>query len=94
MHKHNRMRQNALGLEKKWLTKDYWFSFSTNASGLTITDTHWWHRNKKFKATPIELIRRRQNEIKIFEIECDYEIEITKFSDVLTKGLKDDLRKK
>ena len=55
---------------------------------------HWWCRNKKFKATPIELMRRRKNEIKIFEIEHDYKIEITKFSEMLTKSLEDNLRKK
>ena len=37
---------------------------------------------------------RRQNEIKIFEIEHDYEIKITKFSDTLTKSLEENLRKK
>ena len=41
----------------------------------------------------MELIRRRLKEVKIFEIEHDYEIEISKFSDMLTKGLEDNLRK-
>ena len=49
---------------------------------------------KKFKETQIELMRRRQNKIKIFEIEWDYEIEIIKFSNMLTKSLEDNLRKK
>ena len=39
-------------------------------------------------------MRRRQNEIKIFEIEHVYEIEITKSSEMLTKSLGDNLRKK
>ena len=49
--------------------------------------------NKKVKTTLIKLMRRRQNEVKLFEIECDYNIEINKFSDTLTKILDDNIRK-
>ena len=37
---HNKMRQNILGLEKKWLTKDFWFCLLTTASELTIVGMH------------------------------------------------------
>ena len=66
----------------------------TNASGLSAVDIYVWRRKKKHKETSIEAIRRRNDEIQIFEIECDYEIEISKFSDALTKSLEDNLRKK
>ena len=39
-------------------------------------------------------MRRRKNERNSFAIEHGYEIEITKFSDVLTKSLEGNLRKK
>ena len=55
---HNRTTQNILGLEKKWLTKDCWFHLLTTASRLRVVDFHRWHRRKKHKVTPIELIRR------------------------------------
>ena len=42
----------------------------------------------------MESTRRRLKEVKTFEIEYDYEIEISKFSDALTKSLEDNLRKK
>ena len=48
---------------------------------------------KTHKATPIEEMRRRNNEMQMFEIEHDYEIEISKFSDTLTKSLEENLRK-
>ena len=57
---HNIMRQHILGLEKKWLTKDFWFRLLATASGLTVVDMHWWHRSKNFKETPIELTRKRK----------------------------------
>ena len=41
----------------------------------------------------MELTRRRSKEVKIFEIEHDYEIEIAKFSRALTTSLEDDLIK-
>ena len=53
------MRQNILGLEKKCVTKDFWFRLLTTARRLTIFDMYWWYRNKKFKVTPIELMQRR-----------------------------------
>ena len=58
---HNRTRQNVLGLENKWLTKDFWFHLLTTVSKLSIVDFHRWHMRKKHKATPIELIMRRKN---------------------------------
>ena len=64
--------------------KDCWFHLLNTVSILSIVDFHRWHRKTKYKVTPIELIRRRKNKIKTFEIECDYEIEITKFSGTLT----------
>ena len=36
----------------------------------------------------MKLSRRLPKEVKMFEIECDYEIEITKFSDTLAKNRK------
>ena len=43
---YNRMRQNILGLEKKWLTEDFWFLLLTTISGLSVVDIHRWHRKK------------------------------------------------
>ena len=65
---HNRMRQKKLGLEKNWLTKDWCFLLLTNSSGLTAVDMHWWHRINELEVTSIDLMQRRQNEIKIFII--------------------------
>ena len=48
----------------------------------------------KFKGMSTDLTRRRQNERNNFEIEHDYENEITKFADMLCKSLEDNLRKK
>ena len=36
--KHNRMRPNILGLEKKRLKKDFWFRLITTASRLIAVD--------------------------------------------------------
>ena len=41
-----------------------------------------------------QLNEKNENERNNFAIECDYEIEITKFSNTLTKSLEDNLRKK
>ena len=87
------MRKKTLGLEKKRLTKDWWFLLLTTVSGSSIVDTHRWHRNKEHNATTMKSMRRIINEAKILEIECDYYIEIAKFSYVLTKSLEDNLRK-
>ena len=49
---------------------------------LTQTGGAGARNSKKFLSTQV-----RQNEIKTFEFEKDYEIGITKFSDTLTKSL-------
>ena len=86
------MRQNSFGLEQRW-TKDLWSLLLTTTSGLSVADVHRCCRNYDFKKTPMEAIRRRSNEMKSFEIEHDFEIKITKFSDMLTKSLEENLRK-
>ena len=47
----------------------------------------------KFKGMLNALMRRRQNETNNFETEHDYEIEVTKFTDILSKRLEGDFRK-
>ena len=71
---HNRTSQNILGLEKKLLTKDWRVFLLTVASGLRVVDAHRRRRNKKHKETPMELARTISKEVKMFEIEHDYEI--------------------
>ena len=47
----------------------------------------------KFKGASTNSTQRRRNERNDFEIEYDYETEITKFADTLCKRLEDNLRK-
>jgi hypothetical protein len=42
---HNRQRQNLLGLERCWPTKDCWFRLVTTLLGMSVVDMHHWHRN-------------------------------------------------
>ena len=46
---HDRMRKNVLGLERKWLTKDFKFRLITTASTLSVVGMHRWCRSMKFK---------------------------------------------
>ena len=46
---HDRMRKNVLGLERKWLTKDFKFRLLTTASALSVVGMHRWCRSMKFK---------------------------------------------
>ena len=77
---HNRMRQNVLGLERKYLAKGCWFHLLVNATGSSVVDMHRWCRNLKQKGTHNVIVRSRQFETINFETEFDYEIEVTKFS--------------
>ena len=52
---HDRMRQNNLVLERKWLTKDFCFRLLTNESGLSDVDMHWWCMSTKFKRVSANL---------------------------------------
>ena len=76
-----------LGLERKRLEKDCYFHLLTTTTGSSIVDTHRWHRNLKFKGTTNATARRRQCETIDFETEHDFEIEVTKITDVLCKIL-------
>ena len=91
---HNRLRQKMLGLERKWLTKDLWFRLMTTVTGSYGVDACRWCRSIEFKEISNALLRRRKIETNNFEAEHDYEIEVTKFTDMLRKSLDDDVRKK
>ena len=72
-----------LGLERKRLAKDFWFWFIATFTGLHGVGTRRCQRSMKFKGVSKALTRRRQHETNNFETEYDYEIEVTKFNDVL-----------
>lgn len=44
---HNKSRQNVLGLERHWLTKDCWFRILTTLIGMSLVDLQRWDRNKR-----------------------------------------------
>lgn len=44
---HNKARQNALALEKVWLTKDPWFRIMTTLLGMAVVDLQRFDRNKR-----------------------------------------------
>ena len=87
------MRQNIIGLERKCLAKDFWFCLLATTTRSSVVDTYRWYRNMKFKGATNALMRRRQCETNNFETECDYEIEVTKLTGMLSKSLEDDVRK-
>ena len=87
------MRQNIIGLERKWLAKDYWFRLSETVTRLCVVDMRQWHRSMNLKGAPNALARSRQCETNNFETEHDHEIEVTKFTDMLCKTLEDNFRK-
>jgi predicted negative regulator of RcsB-dependent stress response len=41
---HNKQRQNLLGLEKRWLTKNPWYRLVTTMLGMAVVDTHRYYR--------------------------------------------------
>ena len=45
---HNKARQNALALEKHWLTKKCWTRILTTFLGMSVVDLQRWDRRKRF----------------------------------------------
>ena len=43
---HNKACQNALALEKCWLTKNCWVRLLTTFLGIALIDLLWWDRRK------------------------------------------------
>ena len=81
-------------LERKYLTKYCWFRLIKTVTGLSVVDTRRWCRIMKFKGLPNALTRGRQYETNNFETKSNYEIEVTKFADILCRYLEDNVRKK
>ena len=46
--KHNKTRQNALALEKCWLTKNCWVRILTTFLGMAVVDLQRWDRRKRY----------------------------------------------
>ena len=45
---HNKARQNALALEKCWLTKNCWVWLLTTFLGMAVIDLLWWDKRQRF----------------------------------------------
>ncbi len=45
---HNKSRQNALALEKFWLTKKCWVRLLTTFLGMAVIHLLWWDRRKRY----------------------------------------------
>ena len=72
--------------------KDFWFRFLASVNRLSVIDARRCLRSIKFKGVSSDLMQRGQNKSNNFLIEHNYEIEITKFSNTLTKSLEDNIR--
>ena len=93
---HNKQRQNILGLERKWATKDCWFRLLTSMVGFSIVDMHRWYRNmvaRRVASSGPSYKRARNTFQDMFMVENEYEIQIRKFSDMLCSGLESRVRK-
>jgi hypothetical protein len=72
---HNKQRQSLLALEKRWLTKDYWFRLLTTLLGMAVVDLH-----RCFRYDNIKIQRRKQEEIDV--------IKIVSFTDLMCGNLE------
>ena len=82
---HNKQRQNLLGLERCWLTKDVWFRLVTTLLGMSVVDMHRWHRNKLSNVAASTAIR---NANLRFEEGFADELRIRQFANRLCSDLK------
>ena len=91
LDEHNKQRQNLLGLERCWLTKDIWFRLVTTLLGMSVVDFHRWHRNKLSNVSASAAIRNAQ---KRFQEGYADELRIKEFADLLCADLNKQHRKR
>jgi hypothetical protein len=73
---HNNQRQNVLGLEQKWPTKDCWFHLLVTLVGMCVVDMHHWYTQEK----------KVHNRL-LSGTMCDNDARVIGFIDLLCGGL-------
>ena len=76
---HNKARQNALALEKHWLTKNCWTRILTTFLGMSVVDLQRWDRRMRFgHVSSIDL------SMEVVGLENEYDDELVDDFDIKT----------
>ena len=80
---HNKARQNALGLERKWPTKNCWFRLMCTFIGMAVVDLQRWDRNMRDKKAG-----KKVHHIPFDGDDTVDDCNIITMADLIGKGLK------
>ena len=86
---HNKTRQNALALERKWPTKNCWFRLITTFVGMAVVDLQRWDRCQREGAHKKTRTRRNLHlEFDGEDIDVAYDFDIMVMADLIAKGVR------